>query len=136
MAEHQPPPHLGSGDTLSSIEVDEGVFSRDDVLRASYWFTDQYSVEVSRASEGKLAVLFRPKNPPFDRERLERDFRNALIDARLRTRIAEETAPIRRLIVAKAFAEGELLEDEPVGDWRDPIEAPNERPSKGTPRTR
>jgi hypothetical protein len=28
---------------------------------------------------------------------------------------------MRELIVAKAFAEGDLLDDAPIGDWRDPV---------------
>jgi His-Xaa-Ser system protein HxsD len=49
------------------------------------------------------------------------DFENALLDAQLRVEISRETSQIRELIVAKAFAEGDLLDDAPVGDWRDPV---------------
>jgi hypothetical protein len=49
------------------------------------------------------------------------EFENSLLDAQLRVEIARETAVVRELIVAKAFAEGDLLEDSPVGDWKDPV---------------
>jgi hypothetical protein len=47
------------------------------------------------------------------------EFENALLDHQLRFEIARETATLRELIVAKAFAEGDVLEDPPVGDDRD-----------------
>lgn len=50
------------------------------------------------------------------------EFENALLDHQLRFEIASETATLRELIVAKAFAEGNALEDPPVGDDRDPVE--------------
>jgi His-Xaa-Ser system protein HxsD len=49
------------------------------------------------------------------------DFQNAILDFQLRIEIGRETGPIRELIVAKAFAEGDLLDEPPVGDWRDPV---------------
>jgi len=130
MSEDRRPSHAGSEEALCSIEVDEDVFSRDVVTRAAYWFTDRYSVEVSRTSDRRLAVFLRAKNPNARGDRLKEDFRNALIDAQLRSRIADETAQIRTLIVAKAFAEGELLDDAPPGDWRDPVEIRDARPTK------
>jgi len=49
------------------------------------------------------------------------EFQNALLDFQLRVEIGRETKQIRELIVAKAFAEGDLLDDAPVADWRDPV---------------
>ena len=50
------------------------------------------------------------------------EFANALLDWQVRLDIQRETANLRELIVAKAFAEGNLLEDSPIGDDRDPVE--------------
>jgi hypothetical protein len=55
-------------------------------------------------------------------DRIVGEFENALLDHQLRFEIARETTTIRELIVAKAFAEGNALEDHPVGDDRDPVE--------------
>jgi hypothetical protein len=44
------------------------------------------------------------------------------LDWQVRLDIQRETASLRELIVAKAFAEGNLLEDSPIGDDRDPVE--------------
>ena len=44
------------------------------------------------------------------------------MQAKLRLDIARETASVRELIIAKAFAETGLLDDPPIGDDRDPVE--------------
>jgi|SRR5579885_570529 len=107
-----------------SLAVDENIYSRSTVLRACYWFTDRCYIFISRESDSRFAVNFRLKQP--DRAKLEDlvgEFTNALLDFQLRADIGCETASVRELIVAKAFAEGNLLEDPPVGDDRDPVES-------------
>jgi hypothetical protein len=59
------------------------------------------------------------------------EFENALLDHQLRFEIARETATLRELIVAKAFAEGDVLEDPPVGDDSDPVEQAAEHTLNG-----
>jgi His-Xaa-Ser system protein HxsD len=102
--------------------VDEQVYSREAVLRACYWFTDRCYLFVSRPTPGHLLVAIRAKagGPPLDA--VAGDFGNALLDQQVRQDIQRETARLRELIVAKAFAEGNLLDDAPVGDDRDPVE--------------
>jgi len=102
-------------------QIDESVFCQEAVERAVYWFTGRFRVDIRRAEPGRLVVIFDPKVNDVPTTDVASEFRDALIDAQVRVRIAHETAPIRNLIVAKAFAEGNLLDDAPVGDWRDPV---------------
>lgn len=46
---------------------------------------------------------------------------NAFLDSQLRVEIQAETAGIRELIIAKAFAESGVLEDSPPGTFEDPV---------------
>jgi hypothetical protein len=67
-------------------------------------------------------------NPcPITIEELTGEFCNSLLDFELRRQIEAETAGIRQLIVAKAFSESGILEDDPSGTFADPVE--NEQPS-------
>jgi His-Xaa-Ser system protein HxsD len=106
-----------------TLTFDESIYSRDVVLRASYWFADRCYVSISHAEPGKLSVTIKAKNSGTDLDALLGEFQNTLLDCQLRVEISRETAQIRELIVAKAFAEGDLLDDAPKGDWRDPIGA-------------
>jgi His-Xaa-Ser system protein HxsD len=101
--------------------IDETVYSRRAVLRASHWYTDKFFVSISTAKTGTLAVTLRPKKETTDLDRLVNEFEGVVLDAQLKIEIGDETATIRELIVAKAFAEGDLLDDSPFADWRDPV---------------
>jgi His-Xaa-Ser system protein HxsD len=102
--------------------VDETIYGRIAVLKTCYWFTNRCYIFVYRHDEQHLAVRLasKPGNGGFDS--IVGEFENALLDHQLRFEIANETATLRELIVAKAFAEGNVLEDPPVGDDRDPVE--------------
>ena len=115
--------------------VDETVYSREAVLRACYWFTDRCYLFVSRRGPQRLLVSIRVKPGGPSLDSIAGDFANALLDHQVRQEIERETSRVRELIVAKAFAEGNLLDDPPVGDDRDPVEvarsqAPGNMPSR------
>jgi len=102
--------------------VDEAIYCRRAILQTCYWFTDRCYIFVSRHDSARLAVRLKSKGDPAVIDDLVGEFENALIDNQLRAEIQRETATLRDLIVAKAFAEGDLLEDPPVGDDSDPVE--------------
>jgi His-Xaa-Ser system protein HxsD len=105
-----------------TLLVDESVYSREALLRTCYWFTDRCYLFVSRPSSGEFSVRIRAKTDGKALDTISGDFENALIDQQVRQDIERETARLRELIVAKAFAEGQDLDDPPVGDDRDPVE--------------
>ena len=109
-----------SGEAI--LLVDESVYSRDVLLRTCYWFTDRCYLFVSRAGTGVFSVRIRAKAGGTALDTISGEFENALIDQQVRQDIARETARLRELIVAKAFAEGQDLDDAPVGDYRDPVD--------------
>jgi len=105
-----------------TLLVDQGVYSREALLRTCYWFTDRCYVFITRPDSGHYAVNLTQKSGAPVLETVAGEFANALLDWQVRLDIQRETAALRELIVAKAFAEGNLLEDSPVGDDRDPVE--------------
>jgi His-Xaa-Ser system protein HxsD len=105
-----------------TLLVDQGVYSREALLRTCYWFTDRCYVFITRPDSGHYAVNLTQKPGAPALETVAGEFTNALLDWQVRLDIQRETADLRELIVAKAFAEGNLLEDSPVGDDRDPVE--------------
>jgi len=92
-----------------AVVVDLSVYPLDVVLHACHTFTGNCSVFVRGAGEGQVAVDLTPRSESDARD-LAGDFSNALIDASLRARIAEETRTIRELLVAQAFCEADLLD--------------------------
>jgi His-Xaa-Ser system protein HxsD len=106
----------------ATLLVDESVYGREALLRTCYWFTDRCYLFVSPAGPNQFSVRIRAKAGGPALESISGEFENALIDQQVRQDIERDTSRIREMIVAKAFAEGQDLDDPPVGDDRDPVE--------------
>ena len=100
------------GDGSIALDIDRHLFSMDAVLRSSYKFTDRCHVfiQTHETREGTWIVIMRPKNADSNLIDLAGDFSNELIDQRLRERLEQQFGDVRTLIVAQAFAEGNLLD--------------------------
>jgi His-Xaa-Ser system protein HxsD len=107
-------------DSALVFVVDETIYTRGAILRALHWYSDQFTISTSTEPDATV-ITMRPKKMNADFQQLASEFEGKLLDAQLRIEIREETSRIRELIVAKAFAEGDLLDDAPIGDWRDPV---------------
>jgi His-Xaa-Ser system protein HxsD len=114
--------------TAATIYVDKAIYSTSAVLRASYWFSkdlyfhleeEKQQLRVNVGLRSPKATLEQPLPKKID-DWLPGIF-NALVDAQLRVEIQAETAGIRELIIAKAFAEAGVLEDSPPGTFEDPV---------------
>jgi His-Xaa-Ser system protein HxsD len=110
--------------------VEDSIYSRIALLKTCYWFTDRAFVFVYRYDERHLGVILRLKHPGPELETIAGEFGNSLLDHQLRTEIERETATVRELIIAKAFADTDALDDVPVGDDRDPVELARMPPDK------
>ena len=105
-----------------TLLVDETIYSRIAVLKTCYWFTNRCYIFIYRHDDQHLAVRLASKASTSGHDEIAGEFENALLDHQLRFEISSQTATLRELIVAKAFADGNVLEDPPVGDDKDPVE--------------
>ena len=100
------------------------------IAKASYWFTKIAYIRIPESADNRLAIQIELKqiapslaNPnPISIQQFTKEFCNSLLDFELRRQIEVETAAVRQLIVAKAFSESGVLEDEPPGTIADPVE--------------
>ena len=113
-----------------TIRLDPRFYSREAVLKASYWFTNVAYVHLPESTDGKFIIRIKLKsvqptldNPkPISIHEFIGEFCNSLLDFELRRQVEAETASLRHLILAKAFSESGVLEDEPPGSIADPVE--------------
>lgn len=99
------------GNVVVAAEIDLSVYSLNAVFRACYKFTAQCYAFLARAENGAwLSVSLRAKNPEKDLSSLVGEFFNELLDQQVRENLQQEMRPIREVIVAQAFAEGNLLD--------------------------
>jgi His-Xaa-Ser system protein HxsD len=115
----------------ATIYLEPRVFSREAILKASYWYTDVAYIQISPSSSDDrfvvnitlkqhLPTLAEPS--PIKMSELIGEYCNSLLDFELRRHVEVETAEVRQLIVAKAFSESGILEDDPPGEVADPVE--------------
>jgi His-Xaa-Ser system protein HxsD len=114
--------------TAATISIDKKIYSKSAVLRACYWFgKDLYCHLKERGDLLDVTVGLRVSSPTLDQPKIRKidewlpEIYDALLDSQLRIEIQAETAGVRELIVAKAFAESGVLEDPPPGTFDDPI---------------
>lgn len=96
------------------VSVDLSFYPLSCVQGAAYRFTDRCHVFLTKSDErpsGALALVLSPKRADCDLKALVGEFFNELLDQRVRERVREESGQLRELIVAQAFAEGNLLEE-------------------------
>jgi His-Xaa-Ser system protein HxsD len=116
------PTAFALGEESVALEIDLSVYSTGAVLRAAYKFTDRCYVFLARSAEDPslLVVTLGTKLRQVESRLLAGEFANELIDQQLRENLAKEAGPIRELIVAQAFAEGNLLDPQrDDGDYQD-----------------
>jgi His-Xaa-Ser system protein HxsD len=114
--------------TAATISLDRKIYSQSAVLRACYWFGKDLYCHVSQSNESlDVAVTLRVSSPTLDQPKVRTidewlpELFDALLDSQLRVEIQAETAGVRELIIAKAFAESGVLEDPPPGTFADPV---------------
>lgn len=117
------PSGLASG--LLALELDSSLYEVEAIFRACFRFTDSCFFYLCRCEEDPrlVVVTLGERRAGMDLEAIAADLLNEVIDQQLRCQLERDTAPIREMIVAQAFAEGNLLDgDRDEGDYEaDPL---------------
>lgn len=113
------------GDSLISVEIDTSIYDLNTIFRAVYNFTDRCYIFLARVYEApeRVSVTLAAKRPIADLRPLVGELCNELVDHQIRIALEREVGPLRELIVAQAFSEGNLLDvQRDEGDYeRDPL---------------
>lgn len=116
--------------TSATLSIAKSLYSKGAVLRACYWLERDLWFQLNERADIWIIVLsLRTHAPTLDQPRVKNiddwlpGFFSSLLDYQLRVDIQTETAPVRELILAKAFAESGVLEDAPPGAFQDPVDS-------------
>jgi His-Xaa-Ser system protein HxsD len=106
------------------VEVNLAIISAESLLKTCYWFSRDFVCDVRNRSELIADVVLTPRHvtSAFDAASIQEAFTTSAMDFSLREKIEAKTSGIRDLLLAKAFSESGVLEDQPEGMFGDIIE--------------
>jgi His-Xaa-Ser system protein HxsD len=106
------------------VEVNLAIISTEALLKTCHWFSRDFVCEIRNRSEYIADVILTPRSPvsPSDIASAKDAFTTSAMDFALREKIEARTSGIRDLLLAKAFSESGVLEDEPEGVFGDTVE--------------
>jgi His-Xaa-Ser system protein HxsD len=105
------------------VRLEIGVYGLDPILKAAHSLTRLCYVHVETEDQGAVLCRLRAKQSLQDATHLAGMFVNEVLDQRLRSRLSEQTEPVRRLLMAQAFSKLNLLEPDldTVSPQSDPL---------------
>ncbi|RYG28603.1 His-Xaa-Ser system protein HxsD [bacterium] len=100
--------------TTSGSEVLAGLSAKTAIKKAAYRIADRCTVILQSPAGDELPVLLTFKGGTTERaaSSVVRSFYQDLLDQELREQVAEETGPMRALILAHAFSKTDLIRRE------------------------
>jgi len=102
-----------SSDGRISLRFDSRLYSPTAVKKAVYKFAADCGAIIEMIDEDLLVTLtFSELFLPAQKMKIANSFCNEVIDQDLREHIAEETEPVRNLILAHAFSKTSLLAED------------------------
>lgn len=105
------------------IQVDHALVSVEAILKTCYWFSRDFVCNVVHEDADRSTVYLKPKGVnSMSAEEIEEQFMSHAMDFALRERITAKTSDVRDLLLAKAFSESGVLEEQPQGVFGDSLE--------------
>jgi His-Xaa-Ser system protein HxsD len=114
---------LSSGNSSITVQISLDLVSLEAVLKTSYWFSRDFVCDVQELDNRYAVVTLKRKLlSDYPLGEAPDAFMAQAMDFSLRERVTAKTSGIRDLLLAKAFSESGVLEDEPQGIFGDPLE--------------
>jgi His-Xaa-Ser system protein HxsD len=105
------------------IRISHDLVSVEALLKTCYWFSRDFVCDVREDGIGYSVVSLKPREYLSTSAEEARDsFMSQALDFALRERVTAKTSDVRDLLLAKAFSESGVLEDQPEGIFGDSLE--------------
>ena len=106
------------------VEINLAIISAEALLKTCHWFSRDFVCEIRNRTEQIADVFLTPRSAAsaLDLESARDAFNTSAMDFALREKIEAKTSGIRDLLLAKAFSESGVLEDQPEGVFGDKVE--------------
>lgn len=99
-------------DDFLILYLDTHLFSREGIFKCCYWYSNDYLIDLTvRGNFFKLVIRSKAETVLIEKEKFYAKLKQDLLDFQLREIITRQTVNVRDLLIAKAFANGELDQD-------------------------
>jgi His-Xaa-Ser system protein HxsD len=110
-------------DGTALIQVDHALVSVEALLKTCYWFSKDFVCDMVHGDSNHSTVRLKPKaTGDISLDEVRGEFISHAMDFALRERVTAKTSDVRDLLLAKAFSESGVLEEQPQGVFGDAIE--------------
>jgi His-Xaa-Ser system protein HxsD len=114
---------LPAGESSITLQISLDLVSLEAVLKTSYWFSRDFVCDVQKVDALHAVVTLKRKSlSEYPMGEARDTFMTQAMDFSLRERVTAKTSDIRDLLLAKAFSESGVLEDQPQGIFGDTLE--------------
>ena len=105
------------------VKISHALVSTEALLKTCYWFSRDFVCDVSDGNDEQSTVRLTPKiQCDLSPTEIEAQFMAHAMDFALRERVTSKTSGVRDLLLAKAFSESGVLEEQPHGVFGDALE--------------
>jgi His-Xaa-Ser system protein HxsD len=118
---------INNGDPVEEasafIHIHHDIVSVEALLKTCYWFSRDFVCDIVQDGVGQSTVQLTPKHGCGTTLGDAREqFVAQAMDFALRERVTAKTSDVRDLLLAKAFSESGVLEEQPQGVFGDALE--------------
>lgn len=99
--------HMEGGS--AAVRFQTSVYGLDAIAAAAHRLTDRCHVHIESEQQGSVLVRIKPKSTLESARVLAGELANHVLDQSLRVRLASETEPIRRVLLAQVFSKVNIL---------------------------
>lgn len=100
-----------SAQDCHEIAFDLNIYSLSAIKKAAHKFSGQFHIRIEKKQESAFVTL-RSKSQTQSGRAVAGELENEVLDQELRESIAEQTNPLRQLIIAQAFSRTSLVSPE------------------------
>ena len=98
--------------------INSQIFPKEVIYKTAYSFIDNFFVLLDKDKLGNILVKLRKKEGKCDRDIIEGEFHNELLNQLIRLQVYEQTKNLREMIVMKALFEAGRYDSSKHGEFK------------------
>lgn len=98
------------------IYYHKDLYSKDTLLKAAYHFTDNYYVYLGLENDCYFVDFNSKTEASIVEEELQNQFKNEILAQMIHQTVSNETADLRKILVARALSSTMIDEEEPMNE--------------------